>query len=119
MGGTIGVEKKHTLGGGDTAHTLLGWGHRTTLKEKLNWVVGSVLVRSVLVRSVLVRSVLAGNDTTSWLHLASSTLPDSQMRIQDGALMWQLLTQYNIHFLIGLFGYIHSNGRPTYIWTTS
>ena len=57
------------LGGGDTAHNLLiggllGWGHRTTLKEKLNWVVGSVL---------------AGNNTTLWLHLASWNLLDSQL----------------------------------------
>ena len=35
MSGTNGVgtphnfERKHILGGGDTAHTLLGWGHRT------------------------------------------------------------------------------------------
>ena len=43
---TIRVEKKYILGGGDTAHTLLGWGHRTTLKEKLNWVVGSGRVGS-------------------------------------------------------------------------
>ena len=40
MSGTKGVgtphniERKHILGGGDTAHTLLGWGHRTTFTEK-------------------------------------------------------------------------------------
>ena len=28
------IERKHVLGGGDTAHTLLGWGHRTTFTEK-------------------------------------------------------------------------------------
>ena len=41
MSGTNGVgtphnfERKHILGGGDTAHTLWGWGHRTTLKGKV------------------------------------------------------------------------------------
>ena len=40
MSGTNGVgtphniERKLILGGGDTAHTLLGWGHRTTFTEK-------------------------------------------------------------------------------------
>ena len=39
MGGTIGVDKKHILEGG-TPHMIcswgkqLGWGHRTTLKVK-------------------------------------------------------------------------------------
>ena len=32
--GTPGPASTHTLGGGDTAHTLLGWGHRTTFTEK-------------------------------------------------------------------------------------
>ena len=40
MSGTNGVgilhnfERKHILGGGDTAHTMLGWGHRTTFTGK-------------------------------------------------------------------------------------
>ena len=39
MGETIGVEKKHIWGGGTPNilclwGELLGWGHRTTLKEK-------------------------------------------------------------------------------------
>ena len=28
------IERKHILGGGDTAHTLLGWGHRTIFTVK-------------------------------------------------------------------------------------
>ena len=47
MSGTNGVgtphnfERNHILGGGGTAHTLFGWGHRTTLTGKLScgWVV--------------------------------------------------------------------------------
>ena len=34
LGGLNTAQKKHILEGGDTAHTLLGWGHRTTLKGK-------------------------------------------------------------------------------------
>ena len=28
------IERKHILGGGETAHTLLEWGHCTSLSEK-------------------------------------------------------------------------------------
>ena len=28
------IERKQILEGGDTAHTLLGWAHRTTFTEK-------------------------------------------------------------------------------------
>ena len=62
----LGIARlEYKPGGGDTAHTLLigvGWGHRTTLK--LGGRVGSVL---------------AENNTTSWLHLASWNLQDSQL----------------------------------------
>ena len=35
------IERKHILRGGDTAHTLLGWGHRTTFTKKAQlWVGG-------------------------------------------------------------------------------
>ena len=38
--GTIRMEKKHILGGGDTAHTLLGWGHRTTIRVEKKHILG-------------------------------------------------------------------------------
>ena len=61
MSGTNGVgtphniERKHTLGGGDTAHILLGWGHRTTLTALL-WMGGGPKLE---------------NNATLWLHPAS------------------------------------------------
>ena len=33
VGTTHNIERKHRLGDGDTAHTLLGYGHRTTFTE--------------------------------------------------------------------------------------
>ena len=62
--------------GGGTPHILcwcgeqLEWGHCTTLKEKIymvGWVGGGWVV------------IPSGNNTTSWLHLASWNLPDSQL----------------------------------------
>ena len=61
-----------------TGREQLGWGHRTTCKAEFQdfttypaggwmdgWVAGW--------------PVIAGNNATSWLHLASWNLPDSQL----------------------------------------
>ena len=61
--------------GGDTAQH---WKQKQLLK--LDWVVGSGLVWSGLVGSGL---VLTENNTTSWLHLASRNLPDSQLSCES------------------------------------
>ena len=65
MSGTNGVgtpyniEREHILVGGDTAHTLLGWGHRTTFTEKASCSVAQV------------EEQLEDNNATLWLHLSS------------------------------------------------
>ena len=72
-GGGHRTEKMYT-GRGDTAHTLLmcgiigvGTPHNIERETELGGRVGSV------------GSLLAGNNTTSWLHLASWDLLDSQL----------------------------------------
>ena len=67
---SVGGERRtYFVDGGEQ----LGWGHRTTLKDKTE-----LAGRSG--RSGRVGSVLTEIDTTSWLHLASWNLPDSQLR---------------------------------------
>ena len=68
--GTIRVERGgHRTYFVDGGMNRVGTPHNIEIKIELGGRVGSGLVGSVL----------AGNNTTSWLHLASWNLPDSQL----------------------------------------